>query len=116
MRFWLLLAAASTSLFAQLTGIYAITGGTLIDGYGGPPVRDAVIVVDGERIMAAGPRGDVTIPRGAQIIAADGMSVMPGLWDMHVHLMLSGHSDYDHTRRILGSSNRSSCRHRLANC
>ena len=95
MRF-LLLFAASTTLYAQLTGTYAITGGTLIDGYGGPPIRDSVIVVNGERIVAAGARGQVTIPAGAQIVAADGMSVMPGLWDMHVHLMLSGHSDYEH--------------------
>lgn len=95
MRF-LVLFAASATLYAQLTGAYAITGGTLIDGYGGPPIRDSVIVVSGERIVAAGARGQVTIPAGAQIVAADGMSVMPGLWDMHVHLMLSGHSDYEH--------------------
>ena len=96
MRFLLLILASSLALFAQLTGVQAITGGTLIDGYGGPPVRDAVIVIDGERIVAAGTRGQVTIPAGAQIVSADGMSVMPGLWDMHVHLMLNGHSDYDH--------------------
>ena len=95
MRF-LLLLAASTALYGQLTGAYVITGGTLIDGYGGPPIRDAVIVVDGERIVGAGARGSVTIPAGAQVIAADGMSILPGLWDMHVHLMLSGHSDYEH--------------------
>ena len=56
MRF-LLLFAASTTLYAQLTGTYAITGGTLIDGYGGPPIRDSVIVVNGERIVAAGAVG-----------------------------------------------------------
>ena len=96
MRQLLLLLAVPAFIHAQLTGAYAITGGTLIDGYGGPPVRDAVIVVDGERIIAAGARGQVVIPAGAQIISADGMSVLPGLWDMHVHLMLSGHSDYEH--------------------
>ena len=96
MRQLLLLLAVPAVIYAQLTGAYAITGGTLIDGYGGPPVRDAVIVVDGERIVAAGARGQVVIPAGAQIISADGMSVLPGLWDMHVHLMLSGHSDYEH--------------------
>ena len=83
----------ATTVIAQT---YAITGGTLIDGYGGPPVRDAVILVSGERITAAGPRSQITIPNGAQIIKADGMSILPGLWDMHVHLMLNGHSDYDH--------------------
>ncbi|HEY3741551.1 MAG TPA: amidohydrolase family protein [Bryobacteraceae bacterium] len=94
MRFLILaLVAAVSPSFAQP---YAITGGTLIDGYGGPPIRDAVIVGDGERIVAVGARGQVTIPTGAQIIPAEGMSILPGLWDMHVHLMLSGHSDYDH--------------------
>jgi len=95
MRF-LLLPFLIASAYAQLSGVYAITGGTVIDGYGGPPMRDAVIVVDGERIKTVGPRAQVTIPPGAQIISAEGMSVMPGLWDMHVHLMLAGHSDYDH--------------------
>ncbi len=93
MRLPLLLVAVSSALSAQTT---AITGGTLIDGYGGPPVRDAVIVVNGERIVAAGPRASTAIPAGAQLINAEGMSILPGLWDMHVHLMLSGHSDYEH--------------------
>ena len=36
------------------------------------------------------------VPPGAEVISTDGMSVLPGLWDMHVHLMLNGHSDYAH--------------------
>lgn len=92
MRFLLLLTTAS-AVFAQTI---AITGGTLIDGYGGPPIRDAVIVVSGERVVATGARGTVIVPLGAQIINAEGMSILPGLWDMHVHLMLSGHADYEH--------------------
>lgn len=92
----LIALAVAASAVAQLTGAYAITGGTIIDGYGGPPIRDGVIVVEGERIIAVGPRGKVDIKPGAQIIPADGMTILPGLWDMHVHLMLSGHSDYDH--------------------
>jgi imidazolonepropionase-like amidohydrolase len=67
-------------------GILAITGGTLVDGTGAPPVPDAVIVVDGDRIVAAGPRAKVTIPRGATNVDATGGFVIPGLWDMHAHV------------------------------
>jgi imidazolonepropionase-like amidohydrolase len=34
-----------------------------------------------------------------EIISTEGMSVLPGLWDMHVHLMINGHADYEHWRR-----------------
>ena len=36
------------------------------------------------------------MPAGAEVISTEGMSVLPGLWDMHVHLMIVGHADYDH--------------------
>ncbi len=78
------------------TRIKALVGGTLIDGFGGRPVRNSVIVIDGERITAVGVQGTLAIPAGADVISTEGMSVLPGLWDMHVHLMLNGHSDYAH--------------------
>lgn len=65
--------------------LLAIVGGTLIDGTGAPPVPDAVVVVAGTKIIAAGPRATVTIPRGARRINATGATVMPGLWEMHAH-------------------------------
>jgi imidazolonepropionase-like amidohydrolase len=74
----------------------ALVGGTLIDGFGGRPVRNSVILIDGERISAVGQQGTVEVPAGAEVISTEGMSVLPGLWDMHVHLMLNGHSDYVH--------------------
>ncbi len=82
---------------AQVT---ALVGGRLIDGFGGEPIEDSVIVVVGERIEAVGTAGEVEIPEGAEIVSTEGMSVLPGLWDMHVHLMLVGHSDYDHWDRM----------------
>ena len=78
------------------TRIKALVGGTLIDGFGGRPVRNSVILIDGERITAVGVQGTLAIPAGAEVISTEGMSVLPGLWDMHVHLMLNGHSDYAH--------------------
>ncbi len=76
--------------------VKALVGGTLIDGYGGRPIRDSVILVDGERISAVGTVTTLPVPKGAEVISTEGMSVLPGLWDMHVHLMLSGHGDYAH--------------------
>ncbi len=76
--------------------VYALVGGTLIDGFGGRPVHNSVIIIEGERIKAVGHQGNLTIPPGAEVISTEGMSVLPGLWDMHVHLMINGHSDYTH--------------------
>lgn len=83
----------SSSTLAQTK---ALVGGTLIDGYGGKPLLNSVIVIEGERIKAIGTVGNIEIPKGAEIISTEGMSVLPGLWDMHVHLMINGHSDYTH--------------------
>ena len=74
----------------------ALVGGTLIDGYGGKPLQNSVIIIEGERIKAIGVVGQIQIPSGAEIISTEGMSVMPGLWDMHVHLYINGHSNYAH--------------------
>ena len=73
----------------------ALVGGRVIDGYGGRPISRGVVVIEGERITAVGRMGEVAIPSGAEVISTAGMSVLPGLWDMHVHLMIVGHSDYD---------------------
>jgi imidazolonepropionase-like amidohydrolase len=80
----------------QNARLKALVGGTLIDGFGGRPIRNSVILVDGERISAVGQAGQLPIPPGAEIISTEGMSVLPGLWDMHVHLMINGHADYTH--------------------
>ncbi len=82
-------------LWAQ-NNVKALVGGTLIDGYGNTPLANSVVIIEGERIIAIGQVGQIEIPAGAEIISTEGMSVLPGLWDMHVHLMLSGHSDYGH--------------------
>jgi imidazolonepropionase-like amidohydrolase len=81
----------------------ALSGGQLIDGYGGPPIQNGVILIAGERIVAVGRRGEVEIPPGTPVIDTRGMSVMPGLADMHVHLMILGHSDYEYWDRAYGS-------------
>jgi imidazolonepropionase-like amidohydrolase len=70
-----------------------LAGGTVIDGYGNAPIPDGVVVIDGERILAVGGVGQVAIPEGAEIVSTEGMTVLPGLWDMQVDLMRLGHGD-----------------------
>lgn len=48
-------------------------------------IRDAVIIVEGARILAVGPRGEVTVPANAKRIEARGLTVVPGFVDVHVH-------------------------------
>ena len=81
----------------------ALVGGTLIDGFGSTPIRNSVVIVQGERIAAVGQVGTLAVPQGADVISTEGMSVLPGLWDMHVHLMINGHSDYAHWDRTYPS-------------
>jgi imidazolonepropionase-like amidohydrolase len=70
--------------------VTAIVGGTIVDGNGGPPIADAVLLVAGTRITAVGPRGAVAIPAGARQIDARGRWILPGLIDTNVHLSLYG--------------------------
>ena len=66
-------------------------------------MRNSVIIVRGERIEAVGQVGKLAVPAGAEVISTEGMSVLPGLWDIHVHLMINGHADYAHWDRTYPS-------------
>ncbi|QSX74572.1 amidohydrolase family protein [Lysobacter arenosi] len=74
----------------------ALVGGTLVDGTLREPIQDSVVLIDGERITAVGSVGTLPVPAGTRVISTEGMTVLPGLWDMHVHLMINGHADYEH--------------------
>ena len=89
-------AMAGTARVQRTGSVKALVGGTLIDGYGGRPIRNSEILIDGQRISAVGQVGALAVPPSAEVISTEGMSVLPGLWDMHVHLMINGHSDYTH--------------------
>lgn len=64
--------------------------GQLIDGNGGKPLMNAVLLVDKGRIVGMGSKGAVSIPEQAQIIEAPNATLLPGLMDSHVHLAYSG--------------------------
>lgn len=64
----------------------AITGAILIDGNGGAPLTDAVVLIEGSDIVNVGDAQSVPIPDSAEVIEAQGMTLMPGLIDTHDHL------------------------------
>ncbi|MCC6318370.1 MAG: amidohydrolase family protein [Gemmatimonadaceae bacterium] len=85
----LLLVLPLTSAFAQRRdSVLALVGGTIIDGNGGPPLRDATLIVRGDRIAAVGPRATTAVPRGARVIPATGKFITPGFVDGNVHVSI----------------------------
>ena len=89
----LLLSLLAASAFASPI---ALVGGRLIDGFGGPPLDDSVIIIEGERVTKIGTVDSLPVPSDVEVISTEGMSILPGIWDCHVHTMLLGHSDYEH--------------------
>src|ERR1041384_6384228 len=71
--------------------IHVLTGATLIDGTGAPPVPDAAVVIDGDRVVAAGSRGALSWPSDADVIAVSGRTIIPGLIDAHDHMAAHGY-------------------------
>ena len=69
---------------AQTAGL-VIEGGTLIDGAGNAPQSNAVIVIQGNKIVSVGEKGKLSYPPGARLIEVSGKFILPGLIDMHVH-------------------------------
>jgi hypothetical protein len=61
-----------------------IEGGTLIDGNGGDPVPNSVVIVEGNEISQVSEVGETRYPRNAVVIDARGKFVLPGLWDAMV--------------------------------
>ena len=69
----------------------ALVGANLIDGTGGPVVKDATVLIDGDRIKAVGPRAAVGLPPNADVVHVSGFTLLPGLIDCHDHLASKGY-------------------------
>ena len=69
-------------------GPVAITGASLVDLEGGPPIVNAVVVMREGRFSVVGPAATTRVPDDAEIIDATGLWLAPGLMNMHVHLGL----------------------------
>jgi imidazolonepropionase-like amidohydrolase len=68
------------------SGTTVITNGTLIDGTGRPPVKDAAVVLTNGKIVFAGATANApTLPPGVECIDARGGTIMPGLVEAHFH-------------------------------
>lgn len=88
LRILLVQIAASWTLQAQPVSPQAtvLTHATVVDGTGAPAQPGMTLVIDGKQITALGKDESVPLPTNAQVIEAKGKFVIPGLWDMHVHL------------------------------
>lgn len=84
------LALGATSGLAQPQSPVALVGATIVDGNGGAPISDGVVVLRGDRIEAVGPRASVRLPRNARVVDVAGKWITPGLVDAHVHFFQCG--------------------------
>jgi len=98
---WASFAAAQSPAGAVTDRPIALIGGMLLDGYEAAPLHNAIVVIRGNRIVAADVAGSVEVPADAIRIDTRGKTIMPGLIDMHVHLDLIGHGDYDQYYKFL---------------
>jgi imidazolonepropionase-like amidohydrolase len=81
-----LLLATTVPAAAQSGAVKAFTGATLIDGTDRAPVANATIIVRNGRIVATGPSASVSVPEGAERLALEGKTVIPGLINAHGHV------------------------------
>jgi imidazolonepropionase-like amidohydrolase len=70
----------------------AIRAATLIDGKGGAPIRNVVVLIEGDRITAAG--ANLPVPSGVETIDLGGATLLPGLIDAHTHITGGDPGDY----------------------
>jgi imidazolonepropionase-like amidohydrolase len=78
--------------------LLVLQGGTLIDGTGAAPVTDAVVVLQGDRVLDAGPSSRVRPPAGARVLSVSGLYVVPGLIDLHIHFTQQREDDFSRYR------------------
>jgi imidazolonepropionase-like amidohydrolase len=72
----------------------ALVGGMLLTGYEVEPIHHATVIIEGNRITAAGPSSEITAPPDATVVDTSGRAMLPGLIEAHGHLVALGHGDY----------------------
>lgn len=72
----------------------ALVGGMLLDGYEAGAIHHAAILIDGERIVKVGRAAEMTIPSDYTVVDTSGRTMMPGMIELHAHLILLGHGNY----------------------
>ena len=91
----LALAAPSARQPAAKPAKLALVGGMVLDGYEAPPIHNAAILIDGDRIARVAPAAQLTIPPEYQVIDTSGRTMMPGMIELHAHLIILGHGNYN---------------------
>ncbi len=86
-------ALLSTTAYAQQPKTTVLTGGMLINGLSVPPLHNAAVVIQGDKIVEVGLASQVKIPAGATVIDTSGQTMMPGLIDAHAHLFMVGYGN-----------------------
>lgn len=66
----------------------------LLDGYEAPPLHHATVLIEDDRIVKVGPMASTPVPPGYSVIDTSGRTMMPGMIELHGHLILLGHGNY----------------------
>lgn len=72
----------------------ALVGGMLLDGYEAPPIHHAAVLIEGDRIVKVGPAASTPIPPDYTVVDTSGRTMLPGMIELHGHLILLGHGNY----------------------
>jgi len=86
---------AAAPAAARPGGKLALVGGMLLTGYEVPPIHHATVLIEGNKIVAAGPSSDVKVPADATVVDTSGRTMLPGLIEAHGHLVVLGHGAYE---------------------
>src|SRR6185295_13816995 len=89
------LASSFAPPTAQTPKRLALVGGMLLTGYEVPPIHRAAVVIEGNKIVAAGPASEIKIPADAAVVDTSGRVMLPGLIETHGHLVVLGHGSYE---------------------
>ena len=79
-------AALASNLARKPKAAVAFTHVNLFDAVAKKMLPMQTVIVSGDRIIASGADGAVPVPAGAEVIDGTGRTLLPGLWDMHVHV------------------------------
>src|SRR5262245_12597634 len=83
---WLFATAALPGAPSPAPERVALVGATVLDGTGAAPVPDATILIEGDSIVAVGPRARIRVPTDAKVIDVAGRWILPGFIALHMHL------------------------------
>jgi imidazolonepropionase-like amidohydrolase len=82
-------AAADSPAGDSSEDVIALVGARLIDGNGGAPLENAVVLIRGDRFESVGPEGSVDVPPDAELIDLSGKTIMPPMISLHNHVAMT---------------------------